>query len=227
MNRYDITRDPEANIRYQRCQDLDASWWDKLAAAEPAAITSRTQAVYQNGSYLLPFFCWTLEINPQLRQGRLLTPAAREPEFQICLIALAYLLQVTAHELPSPSVSPKEYRGGVTFFQGPHALPSARLEECYGQDREAFLAAGRRLGGKEIPQGDAALELEVLPQLRVGVILWLADAEFPAQVAFTTPAALEKFWALDAIWALLNVVSRELERAGTNRPTCKDTQPLP
>lgn len=215
MVTYDILRDPEANIRYQRCQDVDRSWWEALAAADPQEVSRRVPITKVEDGYRLPYFCWTLEVTPARRQGRLLELPERELEFQTCLIALAYLLQLDVAALEAaPQVSPKAYKGGVTFFQGPHALPTARLEERFGSDREGFLAAGRLLGGREVPQADAALELAVFPGLRVGVLLWLADEEFPAQVSFAVPAALEHFWALDAVWALLNVVTRELCRAG-------------
>ncbi len=72
---------------------------------------------------------------------------------------------------------------------------------------------GRELGGTEVAQGDAAVALKAYPNLKVEVILWLGDEEFPPQIILTTPAALERYWPLDAIWALLNVVTREFWRA--------------
>jgi hypothetical protein len=46
--------------------------------------------------------------------------------------------------------------------------------------------------------------------LAVEIISWLADDEFPAQVSFTVPAHLDRFWSLDAVWGLLNLVAQEL-----------------
>ena len=46
------------------------------------------------------------------------------------------------------------------------------------------------------------------------VILWEADAEFPAQVSFTVPAHLDRFWQLDAVLGLLGLVVKEILRAG-------------
>lgn len=212
-NDYDITRDPEANVLYQNCRDVDPALWEALAVAEPAAVCRRSGADYSAGVYRLPFFQTELLIQPATRSIQVNDRQEREAEFQLCLVALLFLLQADMASLPSRQVSPKEYKGGVTFFQGPHALPTARLEARFGTDRHLFLAAGRRLGGTEIALGDAGLALTPLPQLTVEVILWLGDEEFPPQVVFTVPAALERFWALDGVWALLNVVSRELWRA--------------
>jgi hypothetical protein len=60
----------------------------------------------------------------------------------------------------------------------------------------------------------AAPALTVFHHLVVEVILWQADDEFPARVSFTLPAHLERFWFLDAVWALLNLVAQELLQAG-------------
>lgn len=213
-NQYNIGADPEANILYQQCRDVDAAWWESLAQADPVEVEGRTGARHREGTYLLPFLNRELLVQPAAKLIEVRGQSQGELEFQLCLTALLFLLNVDARRLPSRQVSPKEYKGGVLFFQGPHALPTARLEERFGADRELFLRAGRSLGGEEIGQGDAALLLTAYPHLPVEVILWLGDEEFPPQAILTVPAALERYWALDAIWALLNVVTRELWRAG-------------
>ncbi len=46
------------------------------------------------------------------------------------------------------------------------------------------------------------------------VILWQGDEEFPPQVTFTLPAHLDRFWHLDAVWGLLNLVTQEMLDTG-------------
>ena len=212
-NKYNIISDPEANVLYQKCRDVDESLWQALARANPVEVERRTGVRYVAGKYILPFLNRQLAVYPDQRQILGPEKSPEEPEFQLCLTALLFLLNVDAYQLPSRQVSPKEYKGGVIFFQGPHALPTARLEESLGAQPELFLQVGRSLGGTEVGQGDAAVALQAYPNLTVEVILWFGDEEFPPQIILTTPAALERYWALDAIWALLNVVTREFWRA--------------
>jgi len=213
LSDYDITLDPEANVLYEKCADVDAALWEALADADPEEVTQRTGATFARGNYHLSYFSWRLTVKPHQRHISLAEGQAREAEFQLCLVALLYLLKVDPHLLGATQVSPKEFKGGTTFFQGPHALPVARLEERFGEDRAGFLEAAGRLGGRTVDLGDAAVLLPVFPGLEVGVILWQGDEEFPAQVNLTVPRGLDRFWPLDAIWALLNVVTRELWRA--------------
>jgi hypothetical protein len=209
---YSINADPEANILYQKCRDVDQNLWVSLERADAVEVEGRTGARYMGDYYSLPFLNRELSIYPFRRLVLVNEQSREEPEFQLCLTALLFLLKVDAGQLASRQVSPKEYKGGVVFFQGPHALPTARLEERLGWQRELFLQAGQSLGGTEVVQGDAAISLAAYPNLYVEVILWLGDEEFPPQIILTTPAALERYWSLDAIWALLNVVTRELWR---------------
>ena len=147
MEKYNILADPEANILYQKCRDVDDALWEALSQADPAAVERRTGALYQAGAYTLPFLNRKLTVHPAQRLVQIHGQSQEELEFQLCLTALLFLLKVDAAQLPSRQVSPKEYKGGVVFFQGPHALPTARLEERFGSNRELFLSVGRSLGG--------------------------------------------------------------------------------
>ncbi len=191
-------------MSYERCQDVGENFWQDLSKADPEEVAARTGATYEQGCYRLAFFNRTLIINPASTGARIIG-IEKDPGFRICLTALLYLLYLNP-ALLGKATSPLELTGGATFFRGHHGIPHALLEDRYGNDPEAFKAAGARLGGAPLTAGDAAFAFTVFPGLLVEVILWTADEEFPAQVSFTVPARLEEFWHLDAIWGLMQVV---------------------
>ena len=78
-------------------------------------------------------------------------------------------------------------------------IPSLPLEERFGRDLRGFFQVGALLGAERLSSGDGGLAFQVFPKLPVAVILWEADEEFPAQVSFTVPAQLDRFWQLDAV----------------------------
>jgi len=223
--KYQLANDPENNILYEKCSDVDPIFWQDLLARRPEEVADRTGATFINGTYRIRFLNQMLSIAPAARQMFIMGEEGREPGFQLCLVTLLFLLRVNTAALAASQVSPREFKGGTTFFQGPHALPVAQLEARFGQDIAGFLAVGQELGGVPQDLGDAALTLPVFPGLSVGVILWAADEEFPAQVSLTVPAGIEPYWPLDTVWALLNVVTRELLRAGwpTSSPKVSKT----
>ena len=199
-------------MAYEKCDDVSAEIWKEFEDREPQEITDRTGALYREGVYHLAFLDRTLLLSPVRRQVQVAGGPEAEPGFRLCLTALVYLLRINPAAL-GPGISPLELPGGATFFRGHHGLPSGPLEERFGRDAAGFLAAGRQLHGATRPAGDAAVALEVFPGLVVEVILWQADDEFPAQVSFTLPAHLDRFWFLDAVWGLLNLVTQELLHA--------------
>lgn len=200
-------------MAYEKCSDVSKEIWNDLKERDPAEVTGRTGVAFRDGWYHLPFLDRELLIDPAGQEIRVAHASGGEPGFRVCLSALTYLLHLDPKAM-GPGISPLELPGGATFFRGHHGLPDAPLEARFGQDLAGFLAAGRRLKAETRPAGDAALALSVFPGLTVEVVLWRADEEFPAQVSFTLPAHLDRFWFLDAVWGLLNLVTQELLKAG-------------
>jgi hypothetical protein len=199
---------------YNRCSEVDEKFWLALAQADPEDIFRRTGVRRWQQVFQVPYFNRELVADLDRRHIFLADAPQEEPGFRRCLTTLLYLLLIDTAAL-GPPLSPLELPGATMFFQksGPHALPSAPLEERFGRDLASFLEAGRRLGAENRANGDAALALQVFPGLIVEVILWRADEEFPAQVSFTVPSQLHRFWQLDAVLGLLGVVVKELLQA--------------
>jgi hypothetical protein len=199
-------------MAYEKCSDVSEEIWKEFNEGEPQEITGRTGTVYADGKYRLPFLDRTLLLDPVRGQIEVAGAPEMEPGFRLCLAALLYLLHINP-ALLGPQISPLELPGGTTFFRGPHSLPHEILEERFGRDVAGFKAAGKNLKGEARPMGDVAVRLQIFPGLGVGVVLWQADEEFPARVSFTLPAHLDRFWFLDAIWGLLNLVAQEMLQA--------------
>lgn len=199
---------------YNRCSEVDEHLWLDLARADPEDILRRTGVQCHRQVFQVPYFNRELVVDLVQRRIFLADAAEEEPGFRRCLITLLYLLMIDTAVL-GPPVSPLELPGATMFFQksGPHALPSAPLQDRFGRDLAGFFETGRRLGAEECKGGDGTLAFRIFPKLTVEVILWLADEEFPAQVSFTVPSQLHRFWQLDAVLGLLGVVEKELLQA--------------
>ncbi len=199
---------------YNRCAAVNEEFWQDLRSADREDIARRTGIRRQQNVFRFPYFNQEAVVDlDQQRVFRAAAPAA-EPGFRLCLITLLYLLYVDTAVL-GPPLSPLELPGATTFFQsrGPHAIPSAPLEERFGRHLTGFLKVGRLLGAERRANGDGALAFQVFPRLTVEVILWKADEEFPAQLTFTVPSLLERFWQLDAVLGLMGLVVKEMFRA--------------
>lgn len=198
---------------YNRCAEVNEEFWGALTQVDPEEIARRT-GVRRHGN-VFRFSYFNQEAVVDVDRQRVFRAGAPEdePGFRLCLLTVLYLLSVDTAGL-GPPVSPLELPGATLFFQsrGPHAIPSAPLEDRFGRDLAGFLDAGRRLGAERRISGDGALAFPVYPGLTVEVILWEADDEFPAQVSFTVPSGLDRFWQLDAVLGLMGLVVKELLR---------------
>jgi hypothetical protein len=211
-----IKRHREKDMPYEKCRDVNQEFWGELNRLDPGEVTARTGAIFREGRYYLAFLDRELVIDAVAGRVEVAETPEADPGFRVCLTALLYLISLDTGSL-GPPLSPLELPGGATFFRGHHGLPQAPLEERFGQDVAAFAAAGESLRGEKRAAGDAAVAFQVFPGLAVEVILWQGDEDFPPQVTFTVPAHLDRFWHLDAVWGLLNLVAQEMLKTGAQK----------
>jgi hypothetical protein len=188
----------------------DPLLWVQLEGEIPEEICRRALVSYgHEQGFLLPFLNQTFQILPRTRSiVPLYSHAPKIKSFELDLIILTYLLRVQAMEMSEKMVNEKQIPGGEAFFRGPHSLNTRPMEEVFGEDREAFLSAGRSLNGKVRDLGDAAIYLPVLPRVPVTLILWEKDDEFPAKVTVNFDSTISSHLPLDIIWAVVDVVSK-------------------
>ena len=179
-------------VLYEKCAEVSGEFWQELGQLPPADVTRRTGVAFQGDRYRLPFLNRRLIIDPAMHRLEVEEAGGPEPDFRLCLTAVLYLARVDTGALGT-LLSPLELTGGATFFTAGPSRPAPRpLEKRFGDDPEGFLLAGDRLGAIRVQAGDAALQVQVFPGLAMEIILWLADAEFPAQVSFKVPGYLER-----------------------------------
>ncbi len=110
---------------------------------QPASQGNGFEIGFLDASYLVdPQAERIVEISPL--PGRQLTE-----EFQILLIR--YLVAPNGGPPDGEDVSEKDLPGGVTFFQGPHALYVGPIARLYGEDPEAFEKRARELHAVPVP----------------------------------------------------------------------------
>jgi hypothetical protein len=126
------------------------------------------------------------------------------------LMVLVYLTEAKDIKPTHTWVSEKDLPGGSTFFRGPHQLPVKELENLYGKDPEAFLKAGKRLGGSEILYGDKGFALEVFPRVPLAYILWNGDEEFSPRAGVLFDSTIQSHLPLDIIWCMVSETTRRL-----------------
>lgn len=197
-------------------ETIDPFHWDRLSKLHPTDICNRTEALYNptREGFLLPVYNLRYLILP--KEKKLLRvewndqPVEEDLYPFFYLMVLVYLTEAKEIKPTHTWISEKDLKGGSTFFRGPHSLQVEELEDLYGKDPDAFLKAGKKLGGNEILYGDKGFALEVLPKVPLAYILWKGDEEFPPKIGVLFDSTIESHLPLDMIWCLVAETSRRL-----------------
>jgi hypothetical protein len=85
----------------------------------------------------------------------------------------------------------RELPDGWLYHQAFQGYTGDALVRTLGNDLEAFARAAERIGGQREAMGDAGYAFDALPRVRLAVVYWQGDDEFPphAQVLFDAAAS--------------------------------------
>ena len=89
---------------------------------------------------------------------------------------------------------------------------TAPVIDRFERDAAGMVEMARPWGATPAQGGDASFRLLALPKILLMYTLHEADDEFPAELTITFDANTDRHLPLDAIWALINLLSGRLGR---------------
>jgi hypothetical protein len=140
-------------------------------------------------------------------RNRRITEISPEPDrnlteaFQILL--MKYLVADHGGRLDGTDVSEKDLPGGLTYFQGPHALKLSPIARLYGDNPQAFEARGLEFNAGPAQFGDISMKFLPFPNIPVTYVLWRADEEFPASASVVFDKSITRWFELDMVFNLV------------------------
>jgi hypothetical protein len=129
------------------------------------------------------------------------------------LIALHYLITADGTPLADRWLAFRELPDGRAYdvaFADRACRPLARR---FGEDPAALVAAALHRGGERLDYGDASFMFHILPRVRVAVILYGRDDEFPADARVLFDAAVRHYLPIEDVAVMGELVAGELVRA--------------
>jgi hypothetical protein len=190
-------------------------YWQRLEALDPLLIAARTQFQPAEAGLWFRFLNRDVLVDPTARRlcarrGEL-WEAYDDPLLELAVVL--YLIGVKdLYPLGREIVGPNDLKEGH-FFRGPHEFKIAPLLDRFGGDVAGFRRAAAALGGEPLDMADAAFRLKPFPRVHLHYLLWEGDEEFPPRLTILFERSIENVLAADAIWALVNRVSRALLKA--------------
>ncbi len=126
------------------------------------------------------------------------------------LVIAYYLLNAKDILETGEWISEKEVPGGVTFFRGPHEIPTRYIETAYGESLEGFNNQCLSLGGIPLDMADSAFRFDILPRIPAAVLLWMGDSEFPPESKLLFDKSIIEQFAPDIIYGLAVIICRRI-----------------
>ncbi len=195
------------------CASPNPYHWEDLAGRPVDKVCGQPGvSLAQDGhSYDVQFLNSVYRVDPVKRQIVEISPNPMRlltEEFQILLIR--YLVAPNGGVVTGTEISEKDLQGGVTFFQGPHALHVEPIVRLYGSDPEAFEKRAGELGAIQSTHGDKGMTFSTFPQIPVTYVLWKEDEDFPASVSILFDRSIERWFSLDMIFMVVMVLTERI-----------------
>lgn len=191
---------------------VDHNYFTDLKKASAAEICRKNRCGYNPASTCYTITIWgdpyTIDCaNAKISRNSSNTPFPHEFFY---LFIIYYLLLPQDIQQVGEWISEKDYPGGVTFFRGPHLLPTDRIAKRFGNDIEMFSQYCKNFGGTPLALADAAFSFSITSDITIAVLYWTGDDDFPAEAKILYDKALTQALPLDIVFALAFEVCERL-----------------
>jgi len=180
-----------------------SSHFQQLLDTNPQELCSRIPCSFDKASGTYSLNAWGVDysIDPAGKRIAAMNPDQSLHEYFVIFLVY-YLLNDTAIQISGEWISEKDMAGGPTFFRGPHAIPTAWISDRFANDLDSFKQFCTEHSGKPLDMADAAFCFALTSNIRVAVLYWTGDEDFPAEAKILYDSSLAKHFALDVIYAL-------------------------
>ncbi len=182
----------------------------QLAQRDPRELARRAGVAYDDrgegqGLFVLPFIGQPLQVT--FPDGRALARDA------VTLLLLHYLLRADGYPLGDRWIAFRELEDGLLYDQAFRSRLEPALLHAFAHDLERFEQAARALGGSPLALGDKAFSLDVLPRIRMALIFYRGDEEFPPGVSVLFDSAASHYLPTEDLAILGGMLAGKLMAA--------------
>ena len=191
---------------------IDKSYFRELAKSDPENVCRRALCQYENDthSYLLSVWGEDYLVNPSGFIIKRLGLRSADIDDLMGLFIIYYLLKCKNVEIENDWISEKDMPGGVTFFRGPHAIPTELISNKFSGMIGEFNQCCQLLDGHPLEMADSACSFSITSRIPVAVLLWDGDDDFPAEAKILFDRTITEHLTLDIVYSLAVVVCQRI-----------------
>jgi hypothetical protein len=186
-----------------------------LETRDPFVIANWAGVQFEAGAGKAGYFFvrfWDSTYTVSYPAGIVVDEAGETPPIGLRLIVLHYLLTAMGATMADRWAAFREFPGGLGYNAAFEARVNRRLAGVFGQRLPEFKQTCRALGGMPLDVGDAAFAFDIFPRVRLAVVLYRGDDEFPASANLIFDAAASHSLPTEDLVVLGETVASRLAR---------------
>jgi hypothetical protein len=195
----------------------------QIQKADPHRLAARTGAIYQaqaagQGRFQLAWWGRMIEVDFPAFTARDHESGVDLHTFDLTMLAYYFDLS-DGTPMSGEWLAFNQLPDGMFYAQAFQGYTGNELLKAFGNDADAFLEANQALDGRREFFGNLAFSYQVLPRVRIMVVCWLGDEDFPASYRILFDAAASHHLTTDGCAILGSQLVRRLIKnkpAGTS-----------
>ncbi len=194
---------------------VDQRLYEELAKQDPEEVITLPFCKYNeaDGCYIVSAWGGEFAIYPHSARIEVASGQV-EPHDYFYVFLINYLFLKKKSTPDGEWLSVKDLPGGVTFFRGPHEIPTRLITDFCDDDLTALKKRCEELGGVPLEMADCSYKFEIIGAMQVALLYWQGDEDFPAEATILVDKSIVDT-PLDIVYALLCEVCHRLGHSKT------------
>ncbi len=177
--------------------------FEDLAKKDPDEIITAPFCNYNEEERYYAVTAWGVQYRVFPFAARIeVMPGYAEPHDYFNVFLINYLLRERKERSVGEWISVKDLAGGVTFFRGPHEIPTRYITNYCGDDLSLLRERCAELGGVPLEMADCSYSFEIIGAVKTALLYWQGDEDFPADANILLDKSIIDM-PLDVVYALL------------------------
>ncbi len=126
------------------------------------------------------------------------------------IVVLHYLLHASGRDAGSEPIGYDDIPGCRSYLPVFERRVVRPLLSAFGYDRDAFMEAGKALGGNKADYGSASFTVPALPRVPLTFVLWEGDQDFPSTMKVLFDRSISEYLPLEDITVIAKMASTRM-----------------
>ena len=182
---------------------VDKRLFEELAKREPEELIDPLFCTYSEADECYCVTAWGEQYAVYPNSARIeMVRGSGKPHDYFYVFLVNYMLSKKSVTSVGEWISVKDLPGGVTFFRGPHEIPTQAVTQSYGNDLDLLKKRCEELGGTGLDLADCSYSFDIIGNMQIALLYWQGDEDFPAEAGVLIDKSIMDT-PLDVVYALL------------------------